>query len=68
MQIAIMGAGIGGMAAAYDLVKAGHEVTIFEGAGYPGGLAGGFKEPGWQSGRWKSFTTTGFKPIPIFWA
>ena len=37
------------MAAAYDLVKAGHEVTIFEGAGYPGGLAGGFKEPGWQS-------------------
>lgn len=49
MQIAILGAGIGGMAAAYDLVKAGHEVTIFEGAGYPGGLAGGFKEPGWQS-------------------
>jgi protoporphyrinogen oxidase len=49
MQIAILGAGIGGMAAAYDLVKAGHEVTMFEGAGYPGGLAGGFKEPGWQS-------------------
>ena len=49
MQIAILGAGIGGMAAAYDLAKAGHEVTIFEGSGSPGGLAGGFKEPGWQS-------------------
>ena len=49
MQIAILGAGIGGMAAAYDLVKAGHEVTILEGADHPGGLAGGFKEPGWQS-------------------
>ena len=49
MQIAILGAGIGGMSAAYDLAKAGHEVTILEGSGAPGGLAGGFKEPGWQS-------------------
>lgn len=49
MQIAILGAGIGGMSAAYDLAKAGHEVTILEGTGAPGGLAGGFKEPGWQS-------------------
>ena len=34
MKIAIIGAGFGGMAAAYDLRKAGHEVTIFESADY----------------------------------
>ena len=47
-RIAILGAGIGGMAAAYDLVRAGHPVTIFESADYVGGLAAGFKEPHWQ--------------------
>lgn len=36
------------MAAAWDLRKAGHEVTIFESADYVGGLASGFKEPHWD--------------------
>ncbi|MCE5207767.1 MAG: NAD(P)/FAD-dependent oxidoreductase [Chloroflexi bacterium] len=49
MKIAIIGAGFGGMAAAHDLVNAGHEVTIFEAAGSTGGLASGFKEPHWNS-------------------
>jgi protoporphyrinogen oxidase len=48
MRIAIIGAGHGGMAAAYDLRKAGHEVVIFEAADYVGGLASGFKEPHWD--------------------
>jgi len=48
MKIAIIGAGYGGMAAAYDLKKAGNEVTIFESANYVGGLASGFKEPHWD--------------------
>lgn len=48
MKIAIVGAGIGGMSAAWDLIKAGHEVEIFEAAGHPGGLAAGFKEPEWE--------------------
>jgi protoporphyrinogen oxidase len=48
MNIAIIGAGFSGMAAAYDLTKAGHKVTIFETADSVGGLAGGFKEPGWD--------------------
>jgi protoporphyrinogen oxidase len=47
MKIGIIGAGFGGMAAAYDLRKAGHDVTIFEAADFVGGLASGFKEPGW---------------------
>lgn len=48
MRAAIVGAGIGGLAAAYDLVRAGHEVTVFEAAPQVGGLAAGFKEPGWE--------------------
>ena len=48
MKIAIIGAGFGGMAAAFDLRKAGHEVTIFESADFVGGLASGFKEPHWD--------------------
>jgi protoporphyrinogen oxidase len=47
MKIAIIGAGFGGMAAAYDLKKAGHDVTMYESADFVGGLASGFREPHW---------------------
>ena len=47
-HIAIIGAGIAGLAAAYDLNRAGHQVTIYEGAPQAGGLAAGFKAPGWD--------------------
>jgi protoporphyrinogen oxidase len=47
MKIAVIGAGMGGMAAAYDLMNAGHQVTIYEAAPVTGGLAAGFKEPHW---------------------
>jgi protoporphyrinogen oxidase len=48
MKIAIIGAGAGGMAAAYDLLRAGHGVTIFEAQDGPGGLARGFQDEGWD--------------------
>lgn len=48
MKIAIIGAGYGGMAAAWDLARAGHDITIYESADYVGGLASGFKEPHWD--------------------
>ncbi|MBN1149152.1 MAG: NAD(P)/FAD-dependent oxidoreductase [Anaerolineales bacterium] len=48
MNIAIIGAGIGGMAAAYDLAGGGHQVTIYEAGEQAGGLASGFKEPHWD--------------------
>lgn len=48
MKVAVIGAGFGGMAAAYDLRRAGHEVTVLESADFVGGLAGGFKEPNWE--------------------
>ena len=47
-QIAVIGAGMGGMSAAYDLVRQGHAVTIYESSDHVGGLASGFKEPNWD--------------------
>ena len=47
-SIAIIGAGIGGLSAAYDLALSGNDVTVFEAADHVGGLAAGFKEPEWD--------------------
>lgn len=48
MRIGIVGAGAGGLAAAYDLAGAGHQVIVFEADDHVGGLAAGFREPGWE--------------------
>ena len=48
MNIAIIGAGAAGLAAAWDLADAGHEVTIYEAADRVGGLAAGFKDDAWD--------------------
>jgi protoporphyrinogen oxidase len=48
MKVAIVGAGAGGLAAAYDLTRAGREVTVFEADDQVGGLAAGFRSPRWD--------------------
>lgn len=48
MKIAIVGAGFLGLSAAWELLKKGHQVTIFEKESQPGGLAIGFRQPGWD--------------------
>jgi protoporphyrinogen oxidase len=48
MKIAIIGAGAAGLAAAYDLTRAGHAVTVFEASDRVGGLAAGFKAEHWD--------------------
>jgi len=46
MKIAVVGAGLAGMTAAFRLLKAGHEVDVYEAADYVGGLAAGFPVAG----------------------
>ncbi|MCJ7736553.1 MAG: NAD(P)/FAD-dependent oxidoreductase [Anaerolineae bacterium] len=48
MNVGIIGAGITGLTAAYDLTRHGHTVTIYESRPYPGGLAAGFRAEGWD--------------------
>lgn len=45
MRVAIVGAGLAGMAAAVDLVDAGHEVEIFEARPFVGGKVGSWVDP-----------------------
>ncbi len=65
-KIAVIGAGIGGMAAAYDLSRAGHQVTIFEASDQVGGLAPASKNRT-GTGRWRSSTTTGLPATGTCW-
>lgn len=48
MKIGILGAGVAGLTAAYELAHAGHQVTIFEAAAQAGGLASGFRDEAWD--------------------
>lgn len=47
-DIAIIGAGVAGLSAAYDLAGSGHKVTVYEVGDKVGGLAAGFKDPDWD--------------------
>lgn len=47
LRVAIIGAGPAGLSAAWDVIKAGHTVTVYEAGERVGGLAAGFKEEGW---------------------
>ncbi|UCG23102.1 MAG: NAD(P)/FAD-dependent oxidoreductase [Chloroflexota bacterium] len=48
MNIAVVGGGIAGLSAAYDLLVAGHQVTVYEAGNVTGGLAAGFKDETWD--------------------
>lgn len=48
LKIGIIGAGVAGLAAAWDLARAGHEVHLYEGEDTVGGLAAGFRDEGWD--------------------
>jgi len=45
MRIAVVGAGVTGLTAAYRLSEKGHRVVVFEKEDYVGGLAAGFTRP-----------------------
>jgi protoporphyrinogen oxidase len=48
LNIAIVGAGVAGLTAAYELTKSGHRVVVFEAADKTGGLASGFRDERWE--------------------
>ncbi len=48
MKIAVIGAGIAGLSAAYDLLNAGNEVDLYEASNRAGGLASGFRDEKWD--------------------
>lgn len=48
MRIAVIGAGVAGLSAARDLLRAGHEVVLFEASDHTGGLAAGFSDERWE--------------------
>jgi protoporphyrinogen oxidase len=48
MKVAVLGGGLTGLTAAYELAKKGHAVTIFEKEKFLGGMAAGFKIKGWE--------------------
>ena len=48
MKIAVLGGGLAGMTAAYELNKKGHDIVLFEKQNDLGGLASGFKEGKWN--------------------
>ena len=48
MNIAVIGAGVAGLTAAYELTKHGHRVVVFEAGDKTGGLASGFKDERWE--------------------
>jgi len=47
-HIGIIGAGVAGLSAAWELIQQGHQVTIYEAGAEIGGLAAGFKDTGWD--------------------
>jgi protoporphyrinogen oxidase len=48
MRIAVIGGGLTGLTAAYELSKNGHQVTVFEKEPVLGGLAHGFQPKNWE--------------------
>lgn len=71
-NIAVLGAGIMGLSAAYALLRAGHNITLYDPEGFPGqnsasAMAGGMLAP-WSEiehlpGRWLDAAVTGLE----FW-
>ena len=61
-NVAVIGAGAMGLAAAYHALKAGHEVTVYEADKVPGGMAAHFEFGGMSIERFYHFVCTPDQP------
>ena len=61
-KIAIIGAGVMGLASAYHLAKAGHQVEVFEADDRPGGMAAHFDFDGFSLERYYHFICKADQP------
>jgi phytoene dehydrogenase-like protein len=61
MRAVVIGSGVGGMTSALYLLRAGHQVRLFEQHSEPGGVTGGLREAGftWDLGQ---LVVEGFGP------
>jgi monoamine oxidase len=68
-RVLIAGGGIGGLSCAYELVRRGHDVTVLEAAGRPGGHVRTIRDPLadglYVDGGAEHFTRPGYE---IFWS
>jgi protoporphyrinogen oxidase len=62
-NVAVIGAGAMGLATAYFLLKAGHEVTVFEADGKPGGMAAHFDFDGLSIEQFYHFVCKADQPL-----
>ena len=62
-NVAVIGAGAMGLATAYFLLKAGHEVTVFEADGQPGGMAAHFDFDGLSIEQFYHFVCKADQPL-----
>src|SRR5271156_6649146 len=61
-RLSIIGMGVMGLAAAYEAVKAGHDVTVHEAAPEPGGMAAHFDFGGLSLERYYHFVCKADRP------
>lgn len=64
-RVVVVGAGVGGLSAAYHLAKAGLEVVVLEAHTYPGGSAGTFFHKGYRFDAGATLLA-GFDPGGVF--